>query len=840
MKINSLSLRRTGLHEAVEFVPVGSMVGLIGPNGSGKSTVLAMLEYVITGSVDDASVIDDYVQNGTGNASAEADITLNDGKNLHIFRQFGSTPKRLITYDGGPPIRAAKEAEALITKLLGADKKAVSNAVFVKQGTLHNVLFGDPTERLNSFVRLLDLSFCQKRVGVIEARIAQVKVSVSNVGPLLESAEVQVAQKRTHFHSLSVDLQQLPDVSALSANVSAIIDYNQKKSSLESDHGVRHTSLELAKNELTRFCEQHHTTRDELSSKLEELNGLIPGKSARITCFEDVYRRLTQRKIGQTNLDTASLELEQALASLKDYPNSEAIQNNIKHLRTLVDLVGKIETAKQNLEKAKATYARTSSELMKLMCVQEDYKANLARISKQLEEAELLKLSLRLQGEMIAERAHVAGCAEVIGSGLARCGKCGLSVNPSEFTQDQLVQLRQRHETETAQLTALLAELRTAKTEHEAWLQRCNQASDVAVKAEEDERNCTTALAVLENQTTGQDLSDVSNILQQWEKALTYVQKQEAAIVALRSTISQTELQLGQIKLEPSEMEEPVYSDEVLQSLRTELKDLETKRSSLNRLNTDCARLTTAVDERQKECQRIETNLQALVAPVELPELTARLQSVTGGLAEVYGYCEQIKSQKLGIASQSTLLQADIDKLVQSIEQMKQELEKDKVKLELIEDLHYLKNLMSAQGLPAAVVAHRFARLVQLTQTHLAEIGADFQVFQDPEDPFSMNFVRNYEPENLMHMRRLSGGQKVRLCLAFLLALQEYIVSNVGLLVLDEPSAFLDEEGVDSFITLLEELSQTWKNSNCQMWVCDHRTALLRAFTATLQLDSKR
>jgi DNA repair exonuclease SbcCD ATPase subunit len=85
-------------------------------------------------------------------------------------------------------------------------------------------------------------------------------------------------------------------------------------------------------------------------------------------------------------------------------------------------------------------------------------------------------------------------------------------------------------------------------------------------------------------------------------------------------------------------------------------------------------------------------------------------------------------------------------------------------------------------------------------------------------------------------MNKLSGGQRVRLSIAFLLAVQQLIIPELGLLVLDEPTTHVNDEGVESLADLLQNLGAQLASSDAQIVVCDHDHRLERAFQITVRL----
>ena len=76
----------------------------------------------------------------------------------------------------------------------------------------------------------------------------------------------------------------------------------------------------------------------------------------------------------------------------------------------------------------------------------------------------------------------------------------------------------------------------------------------------------------------------------------------------------------------------------------------------------------------------------------------------------------------------------------------------------------------------------------------------------------------------------------MRLCTAFLIAVQQRLVREVGLLVLDEPSTHIDQTGVDSLAEMLRTLGSQLRNTETQIFVSDHHPSLKNCFTRVLEL----
>jgi exonuclease SbcC len=166
----------------------------------------------------------------------------------------------------------------------------------------------------------------------------------------------------------------------------------------------------------------------------------------------------------------------------------------------------------------------------------------------------------------------------------------------------------------------------------------------------------------------------------------------------------------------------------------------------------------------------------------------------------------------------------------------------DKIRLDedkraVIQELQRVVHAFSRQGIPMAYVQHKFDSLVSMTQDNLEIMDANFAIIPHPSKPVSLQFYRVDEPgQVLFDHDKLSGGQKVRLSIAFLLAVQQLVIPELGFLVLDEPSTHLDEEARENLKELLLNLNQQLESTDTQILVCDHARELEPAFVNVIQL----
>lgn len=91
-------------------------------------------------------------------------------------------------------------------------------------------------------------------------------------------------------------------------------------------------------------------------------------------------------------------------------------------------------------------------------------------------------------------------------------------------------------------------------------------------------------------------------------------------------------------------------------------------------------------------------------------------------------------------------------------------------------------------------------------------------------------------PEKEMDASELSGGEKVDLSVAFRLAACESFCSNVGFIVLDEPTIWLDEETKQEMARVLERLHELGQTNGFQFVIVTHERSLLEYFDQVIQL----
>ena len=91
-------------------------------------------------------------------------------------------------------------------------------------------------------------------------------------------------------------------------------------------------------------------------------------------------------------------------------------------------------------------------------------------------------------------------------------------------------------------------------------------------------------------------------------------------------------------------------------------------------------------------------------------------------------------------------------------------------------------------------------------------------------------------PHKVTSADRLSGGKKVALAVSMRFALHDLLAGNLGLLVLDEPTTYLDDDNIECLVDILEKVKVRAHASGLQIIVVTHEKRLERVFDKVIRL----
>jgi DNA repair exonuclease SbcCD ATPase subunit len=182
-------------------------------------------------------------------------------------------------------------------------------------------------------------------------------------------------------------------------------------------------------------------------------------------------------------------------------------------------------------------------------------------------------------------------------------------------------------------------------------------------------------------------------------------------------------------------------------------------------------------------------------------------------------------------------IQGMMDAARKKVAELQTEQSKQEKQMRLANDMDTVARVFGKEGVAKSYMADMYGLLINACGDHLERMSSNFCMRKDEDDVLSFSFKRLDEPSEWMKQGLLSGGQSIKASVAFLLALQQIMIPEVGLLVLDEPTTHLSASGREGFRDLLEDMRATLKRTECQVIVCDHCEEVKSSLEKKIILD---
>jgi len=130
---------------------------------------------------------------------------------------------------------------------------------------------------------------------------------------------------------------------------------------------------------------------------------------------------------------------------------------------------------------------------------------------------------------------------------------------------------------------------------------------------------------------------------------------------------------------------------------------------------------------------------------------------------------------------------------------------------------------------PRLVSQRMLQDLTLSVNDYLAQFDAPFVVVADEDEcGFRCQFIDGrFVPDPLPTAHMLSGGQKVTLAFALIIAIYMSYGGQLGFLSLDEPTAYLDDNNIGHMGELLEKVGAVARNKGLQILMATHEKAIM-------------
>lgn len=234
---------------------------------------------------------------------------------------------------------------------------------------------------------------------------------------------------------------------------------------------------------------------------------------------------------------------------------------------------------------------------------------------------------------------------------------------------------------------------------------------------------------------------------------------------------------------------------------------------------TDLARLQGRIEQGAAVLKADSLRLSELPEVQEVPEESYKRACLDREQHKV------LTEQSVTLSSRLSVYYEHRDKLRASLAEAEKRQMEAKRQQEFRKLLERSRHLLHRDNLPRLVA-----------KSHLQRINRDFQNTLDAMDvPFTVSLSEELEflcetPDgHLVKVSELGGGRKMLLGLAFRLAVNRRFAGDLGLLILDEPTVYVDSDNIESVVDVIDNVRPYVSATNTQLIVVTHEERLKRA-----------
>jgi exonuclease SbcC len=841
MRIEKIIVRDFRSHEftKVTFTPGINLI--IGQNGSGKSSLL------------DAILVGLYWPTKPKDLKKE-DILRVNGKSTEITVFFEKDNVRyqlhrnitrgiaFVKYQDGDEWHYATEAgqqpvRNWMEKMIPYD--VFVNAIYIRQGEIDAILESDESREKvvrkvlgldkyeNAYNNLLEVrKAIDRKINAIEEYLTAMR----NIDEIIEQTQKNLTEVIKGINEIS------PKIPKLRENAERIKErLYQLDDLLEQLNKVKEERNELEKtlkgvatriNALLESIDERKKKIEELRKKLEKLEEIKP-QAKRYKELEKFQREYSEVKARiEKELKGYEGKLSQIEERLKELLQKE------KELKELEEKIGGIEEKLESLKRAaeeheEATRIKKTIETLKnrLSLSEEDIKV----LKDEIEEAKRRRDEIRDRLEKIGEekgklRSLSGQRDKAIAELMKAEGKC--PVCGAELTDEHREELIASYRAEIGEYKAKIRELEEEEKKLRAELvsiektlnkERIVIENEGILKQikEHEEKLAQFNINELEKKAKEyEELSREKNQLEGKLKGIVEELKKKPVFKRMKISIEG--------KIENAKRELQGYENKLKELGFENESELKVELEKLRPLYEEYLKLLDVKEELEKEEKRLSREEKELkVLEKQKHKLEAQLSLLDERVAELekkYNKEEHEKLRREYVEAREALTKAETElenlekrkeELSKNLESLQKERENVKNKKKELEELKKARE--KVQELREKVRV--FKNL--LKEDALAKVGEyASEIFEElTEEKYSGITVKAKENKVVLgviydgkerELSFLSGGERIALGLAFRLALSLYLAGEIPLLIMDEPTPYLDEERRRRLVDIME------------------------------------
>lgn len=246
-------------------------------------------------------------------------------------------------------------------------------------------------------------------------------------------------------------------------------------------------------------------------------------------------------------------------------------------------------------------------------------------------------------------------------------------------------------------------------------------------------------------------------------------------------------------------------------------------------------------ERRLRTAETAYNTKQGMLAQCE--EEIATIEGETTGLAvssKKVAEAEQALAEHRNAKSEVRILEARIGDLVtankvesEEIARIEAVMARTKVARDWLTELSDSREFAHRNNFPRLAAQRWLENMVDKINATLEQFESPFYVEADED----LSFIAVKPSGRRERAERLSGGQKVLLALAFRFAVNSLLAGDVGMMILDEPTAGVDKANIANLTDVLTKVADFTKDKGMQLLVITHDESLQRAFDQVVHID---
>lgn len=350
----------------------------------------------------------------------------------------------------------------------------------------------------------------------------------------------------------------------------------------------------------------------------------------------------------------------------------------------------------------------------------------------------------------------------------------------------------------------------------------CQAPMASTVEAVEDKRSrykiLTDSLAVLENAWLSyqNNIKEYYKLKDQYENKLKYYEDKLA------------DIQQEMVTLEVSNFKADILTSDVLAKYTDSKVNFESCRQRIVALSAELSKI-------QSNLSTITTKRLAIQA--HIAQLNEQLAFELSD--EAYHEAQQLLQTHDKLKTEVITLNVTVGNLNSELLKLNADIAATEATQRQVEGRrkyrHYLesaRNILHRDQLPTKLVAQKTTSLCSSCNRFLELFGTPFVLKISSEMQMACILPSGHE----IAINMLSGGQRSVLSVCMRFAINELFGTNLGLLILDEPSASMDRDNVIAMRGLFDQIHSVSITTGVQTIIITHHAELLGAFDGLIEL----